>query len=160
MRLLHLADMHELPRPVSIQNPYSLLTRGFEIGLAEICLRENIAGFPYSPLAMGRLTGKYMDGQARPEARLNQFKEYTRYNSDNSLAATAAYAAVARKHGLQLTQLALAFVTDQEFNHSNIIGATSLAQLKENIDSINLVLDKEVLKDLEAVQQQWPDPAV
>lgn len=160
MRVLHLADTHGLPRPVSIQNPYNLLSRGFEVGLAEVCLRENIAGFPYSPLGMGRLTGKYLDGSAREDARLNLFKQYTRYNSEGALAATEGYAAVAKKHGLDMTEMALAFVTDRDFNHSNIIGATSLEQLKTNIDSAELTLSKEVLKDIEAVQQQWPNPSV
>ncbi len=160
MRVLHLADTHGLPRPVSIQNPYSLLSRGFEVGLAEVCLRENIAGFPYSPLGMGRLTGKYLDGSAREDARLNIFKQYTRYNSDNAMAATEAYAAVAKKHGLDMTKMALAFVTDREFNHSNIIGATSVEQLKTNLGSVELALSKEVLKDIEEVQSQWPDPSV
>ncbi len=160
MRILHLADVHGLPRPVSIQNPYSLLSRGFEIGLAEVCLRENIAGFPYSPLGMGRLTGKYLDGTARPDARLNIFPQYTRYGNDNALAATEAYAAVAKKHGLSMTKMSLAFVNGQDFNHSNIIGATSIEQLKTNIDSVTLTLSEEVLRDLNEVQKQWPDPSV
>ncbi|MEM6771640.1 MAG: aldo/keto reductase, partial [Bacteroidota bacterium] len=160
MRVLQLADAHGLPRPISLQNPYSLLARGFEVGLAEVCLRENIAGFPYSPLGMGRLTRKYLDGTARPEARLNQFKQYTRYSGDNALAATEAYAEVARKHGLNFAQMALSFVNDRDFNHSNIIGATSLKQLKTNLESVDLMLTDEVLKDLELVQQQWPDPSV
>jgi aryl-alcohol dehydrogenase-like predicted oxidoreductase len=123
-------------------------------------LRENIAGFHYSPLAMGRLSGKYLRGTDRPGARLNQFKQYTRYNNDNALAATAAYAEVAEKHGLNLTQMSLAFVNDQDFTGSNIIGATSLEQLKENIDSINLQLSKEVIKDINAVQARYPNPSV
>lgn len=160
MRILQLADIHGLPRPVSIQNPYSLLSRGFEVGLAEVCLRENIAGFPYSPLGMGRLTGKYLDGSAGPNARLNMFPQYSRYGNDNALAATEAYAAVAKKHGLNMTKMALAFVNDRDFNHSNIFGATSLEQLKTNIDSVELTLSEEVLTDLEAVQSRWPDPSV
>ncbi len=160
MRMLHLADVHGLPRPVSIQNPYSLLSRAFEVGLAEVCLRENIAGFHYSPLGMGRLTGKYLKGTAAANARLNLFPQYTRYSNDNALAATKAYAEVADKHGLDMTKMALAFVNDRDFTQSNIIGATSLEQLKVNLDSVDLTLGKEVLKDLEKVQQQWPDPSV
>ena len=160
MRLLHLADVHGLPRPVSIQNPYSLLSRSFEVGLAEVCLRENIAGFHYSPLGMGRLTGKYMDGSARPDARLHQFKRFSRYNGDNSIKATAAYAEIAKEHGLSLTQMALAFVNDRDFTHSNIIGATNLDQLKQNIESVDITLSREVLKAIEGVQQRYPDPAV
>jgi len=160
MRVLHLADVNGLPRPVSVQNPYNLLSRGFEVGLAEVCLRENIAGFHYSPLGMGRLTGKYLDGSARPGARLNEFKQYTRYTNDNALAATEAYAGVAKKHGLDMTKMALAFVNDRDFTQSNIIGATSVEQLKTNIDSVELTLGKEVLKDLEEVQGRWPNPSV
>ncbi|MBC6994695.1 aldo/keto reductase [Neolewinella lacunae] len=160
MRILHLADVHGLPRPVSIQNPYSLLSRSFEVGLAEVCLRENIAGFHYSPLAMGRLSGKYLDGRATADSRLNQFKQYTRYNGAAALEATEAYAAVAQKHGLPLAQLALAFVIDRDFSQSTIIGATSLEQLRENIGSIDVVLSKAIYQELEAIQTRWPDPSV
>ncbi len=159
MRLLHLADVHGLPRPVSIQNPYSLLNRNFEVGLSEICLRENIAGFPYSPLAMGRLSGKYLRGEDTPENRLNRWPHYNRYNSPVALEATAAYAEVAERHELSLTQLSLAFVNDRAFNQSNIIGATNLEQLKENLGSIDLQLSGEVLEDLEGVQARYPNPA-
>lgn len=160
MRILHLADVHGLPRPVSIQNQYNLLSRGFEVGLSEVCLREQIAGFHYSPLGMGRLTGKYLRGTERPDARLHQFPQFARYNNENALAATQAYADVAEKHGLNLTKMALAFVNDREFTDSNIIGATSVEQLKTNIDSVDLELSQEVLRDLEAVQGRWPDPSV
>lgn len=160
MRVLSLADANGLPRPVSIQNPYSLLARGFEVGLAEVCLREDIAGFPYSPLAMGRLTGKYLRGEDNPGSRLNQFPHYTRYNGPNSIAATEAYAGVAEAHGLELPQMALAFVTDRPFHQSNIIGATTLNQLQQNIDSVTVTLNDKVLAALEEVQYQYPDPAV
>ncbi|MGB3802177.1 MAG: aldo/keto reductase [Lewinella sp.] len=160
MRALHLAVVNDLPRPVSVQNPYSLLARGFEVGLAEVCLRERVAGFPYSPLAMGRLSGKYLRGTDEPSSRLNQFTHYTRYNGDNALAATRSYAEVAEKHGLTMSQMALAFVTDRSFTQSNIIGATSLKQLEENIDSINLELTEEIMYDLEAIQNRFPNPAV
>lgn len=160
MRLLHLAEVHDLPRPVSIQNPYSLLCRGFEVGLSEVCLRENVAGFHYSPLGMGQLTGKYVRGTAREDARLHQFKHYTRYNSDNCLAATRAYADIADRHGLNLTQMALAFVNERDFTQSNIIGATSLEQLKENIDSIDVRLSHEVMQEIDSVHRNYPNPAV
>ena len=160
MRTLHLADKYDLPRPVSIQNPYSLLARSFEVGVAEVCLRENVAGFHYSPLAMGRLSGKYLRGEDDANSRLNQFTHYTRYNGPNALAATEAYVAVAEKHRLSMAQMALAFVNDRPFTHSNIIGATNLEQLRENIDSIDLRLTDEILHDLEAVQASYPNPAV
>ena len=109
---------------------------------------------------MGRLSGKYLNGTERKDARLHQFPQYTRYNSNNSIKATEAYAKIARKHGLNMTQMSLAFVNDRDFTQSNIIGATSMTQLKENIASVDLELSKEVLKDLELVQEQFPNPAV
>ncbi|WP_232826429.1 aldo/keto reductase [Lewinella sp. IMCC34183] len=160
MHALRTAERYDLPAPVSIQNPYSLLARGFENGLAEICLRESVAGFHYSPLAMGRLSGKYLNGTADVGSRLNQFTHYTRYNGANSLAATEAYAAVAQKHGLNMAQMALAFVTDRPFTQSNIIGATTLDQLQDNLDSIDVHLSEAVLADLEAVHERYPNPAV
>lgn len=160
MRILQLADANGLPRPVSIQNPYSLLSRSFEVGLSEICLRENIAGFPYSPLGMGRLTGKYLDGTARADARLHKFPHYNRYNGESSLAATEAYAKIAKEHGLNLTKMALAFVNDRDFTQSTIIGATSIKQLKQNIESVDTALTDDVLKAIEEVQARYPNPAV
>ncbi len=160
MHAIHVADRHGLPRPVSIQNPYSLLARGFENGLSEICQRENVAGFHYSPLAMGRLSGKYLDGTADDSSRLNQFTHYTRYSSDNSLKATEAYADVARRHGLDMAQMSLAFVNDRPFTTSTIIGATSVEQLRKNIDSHELTLPEDLLAELENIQNRFPNPAV
>ncbi|MEM6877125.1 MAG: NADP(H)-dependent aldo-keto reductase [Bacteroidota bacterium] len=160
MRVLHLADKHGLPRPVSIQNPYSLVNRTFEIGLAEICMREGVSCLPYSPLAFGRLSGKYLKGQDKPESRLNKFPgQWTRYNGDNTKEAIARYLAIAEKHDLSLTQMALAFVNDQAFVSSNIIGATTLEQLQENIASAEVHLSRAVLSDIERVHNTIPDPA-
>lgn len=160
MRVLHLADMHGLPRPVSIQNPYSLVNRTFEIGLAEICMREGISCLPYSPLAFGRLSGKYIRGLDKPESRLNKFPgQWTRYNSDSTKEAIARYLNVAENHGLNMTKMALSFVNGRPFVCSNIIGATTLAQLEENIASADLQLDKAVLRDIEKIHDAIPDPA-
>lgn len=160
MRFLHLAEVHGLPRPITVQNPYSLLTRLFEVGNAEVCMRENIALIPYSPLGFGLLSGKFHRGIDTPQDRRNQFGDkMTRYDSPTSWDATAKYLAIAEKHGLSMAQMALAFVNDQPFVGSNIIGATSLQQLSENIKSADLTLSKEVLKEIEAVHALIPNPA-
>ena len=143
---------------ITVQNPYNLLNRLFEVGNSEVCLRENLGLLAYSPLGFGRLTGKYRDGM--PEnSRFKLFPNLARFNGENSILATEEYYKVAQAHGLSLTQMALAFVTDRPFVTSNIIGATTLEQLEENIDSIELTLSREVLKDIERVQENIPNPA-
>lgn len=159
MHFIALADKHGLPRPVSIQNPYSLLNRLYEVGLAEVSLRENCGLLAYSPLAFGLLSGKYHRGTDEKNARLNQFKQMSRYNGETSHRATAEYLQIAERHGLSLAQMALAFVNDRPFMTSNIIGATTMAQLKENIDSAELRLSPEILAEIEKVQEQIPNPA-
>ena len=160
MRILQLADAHDLPRPVSIQNPYSLVNRTFEIGLAEICMREQIACLPYSPTAFGLLSGKFHRGLDTPAARLNRFrKSWTRYTGDITYEAAGRYLEIADKHGLNMVQMSLAFINDQPFVASNIIGATSMEQLRENIESIDLNLSADVLADIEAVHEAIPNPA-
>jgi aryl-alcohol dehydrogenase-like predicted oxidoreductase len=160
MRYLHLAEVHGLTPPVSIQNPYSLLNRTFEIGLSEICLRENIACLPYSPLAFGLLSGKYTRGEDTPRDRMNQFADrLPRYHRTVARQAADRYVAVAEKHGLSPAQMALAFINRQPFVKGNIIGATTMAQLVENIGSIDIELSAEVLADIEAVHDAMPNPA-
>ena len=158
MRYLELSKKG-LPKTITIQNPYSLLTRVFEIGNSEICLRENVGLLAYSPLGFGRLTGKYRGGHNLDKARLTVFPNMARYNSDQSIEATERYYQIAQNHGISLTQMALAFVNQQPFLTSNIIGATNLDQLQENIGSIELSLSKELLKEIEAVHSQSPNPA-
>ena len=158
MRYLELSKKG-LPKTITIQNPYSLLTRVFEIGNSEICLRENVGLLAYSPLGFGRLTGKYRGGHNLDKARLTVFPNMARYNSDQSIQATERYYQIAQNHGISLTQMALAFVNQQPFLTSNIIGATNLDQLQENIGSIELSLSKELLKEIEAVHSQIPNPA-
>ncbi len=158
MRFLHESEKHNLPRIVSIQNPYSLLNRLFEVGLSEICMRENVGLLAYSPLGFGFLSGKYLNGF--PEnSRLKLFPNFTRYTNENCYKATRLYKELAEKHGLTLVQLAEAFVHQQSFVSSTIIGATSLGQLKENIDAFETVLSQEILEEIEKIQELHPNPA-
>lgn len=159
MRYLGEAEKHGLLPPITIQNPYSLLNRQYEVGLAEISHREQIGLLAYSPLAFGVLSGKYLNGQTPENSRLSLYTHFTRYLNEQAQQATAAYADVARNHHLDMSQMALAFVNSRSFVTANIIGATTLAQLKSNIESINLSLSDAVLADIEAVQTRYPDPA-
>ena len=158
MKYLQLAETYSLPRMVSIQNPYSLLNRTFEIGLAEIAHRENIPLLAYSPLGFGVLSGKYLGGTWPENARLTLYKRFQRYTSEQAEIATQAYVDLAREHQLDPSQMALAFVTERSFMGSNIIGATTMEQLVSNIASIELTLSDEVLAGIEAIHQQMPNP--
>ncbi|MEZ5042632.1 MAG: aldo/keto reductase [Saprospiraceae bacterium] len=159
MNFLRQADQYDLPRIRSIQNPYSLLNRTFETGLAEMAIREQVGLLAYSPMAFGRLSGKYIKGTDEPNSRLNQFKVMSRYNRENALKATEAYLKIAEDNGLSLAQMSLAFVNQQAFLTSNIIGATNMTQLKENIASINITLSNDTLKAIEEVHEGNPNPA-
>ncbi|MBB5019241.1 aryl-alcohol dehydrogenase-like predicted oxidoreductase [Chitinivorax tropicus] len=153
-----IADSLQLPRIVTIQNAYSLLNRTFEMGLAETCHHEQVGLLAYSPMAFGLLSGKYLDN---PQAtgRLNQFPQFGgRYQKPYVQEATAAYVKLAREHGLSPAQMALAFVTSRWFVASNIIGATNLNQLAENINSASLQLSDPVLSEIEAIHQRHPNP--
>jgi len=159
MKFLELADREGLPRVESIQNPYGLLNRTYEIAMAEVSHREDVGLLAYSPLGMGLLTGKYRHG-AKPEgSRMAAFERFTRYDGDETLEATEQYLQLADEHGLNPTHMALAFVNTRPFVLSNIIGATSMEQLKMNIDSLDVTLTKDVLKGIEAIQQRIPNPA-
>ncbi len=144
---------------VSTQNAYSLLQRRDEVGLSEVLHMENVGYLAYSPLAFGVLSGKYLNNQKPSNGRVTLFPNYSRYSSENSLKATEKYHAIAEKFGLSLTQMALSFVNDRPFVTSNIIGATSLTQLSENIDSIDVTLSEEILTEIEKVQVEMPNPA-
>lgn len=159
MRFLDEARKAGSPRPVTMQNPYSLLNRSYEIGMAEVSHRQNIPLLAYSPLAMGMLSGKYHKGTDTPKDRLNKYTYFSRYNAPASLEATRQYLMIAEEHNLSLTQLALAFVNSRSFLLSNIFGATSLEQLEENIKSVDVLLDKEVIKKIDAVHSQISNPA-
>ncbi|WP_097304999.1 NADP(H)-dependent aldo-keto reductase [Pseudomonas chlororaphis] len=159
MKFLALAESRGWPRTVSIQNPYNLLNRSFEVGLAEIAIREQCGLLAYSPLAFGFLSGKY-EGGARPaKGRLSLYSRFSRYFNPQSEAACSRYVALAREHGLDPAQMALAFVTQQPFVTSNIIGATTLEQLDSNIASLELKLSNEVLAGIEAIHKDHPNPA-
>jgi aryl-alcohol dehydrogenase-like predicted oxidoreductase len=157
-KFINESEKHNLPRIVSIQNPYSLLNRLFEVGLSEICLRESVGLLAYSPLAFSFLTGKHLNG-IQPNSRLGLFPQFTRYSSENCRKATQLYNQLALDNGLTLTQMALAFVKQQEFVSSTIIGATSTKQLQENIAAFEVVLSPEVLAGINKIQAIYPDPA-
>ncbi|MEH6406366.1 MAG: NADP(H)-dependent aldo-keto reductase [Leeuwenhoekiella sp.] len=147
------------PKMITVQNPYNLLNRKDEIGLTEILHREKIGLLAYSPLGFGTLTGKYLDGKKPDNARVTKFPQFSRYHSETSFEATRRYSEIAKKHGLNFAQMSLAFVNERPFLTANIVGATSVEQLKENIDSIDLTLSDEVLKEIEAVHKAIPNPA-
>ncbi len=157
-RFLDLADGHDLPRVVSIQNPYSLLNRSFEVGLAEVAWREDCGLLAYSPLAFGTLSGKYLDGAKPAAARLTVFDSHARYTKTRGVEATAAYVALAREHGLDPAQMALAFVNSRPFATSTIIGATTTQQLETDIASIDVTLSDDVLTAIDAVDAAIPFP--
>ena len=158
MRYLQLAEKHSLPRIVSVQNPYSLLNRIYEIGLAEVSHRENAGLLAYSPLGFGVLTGKYLNESKPEKARLTRWDYFSRYTNSEGINATNAYVDLARSSNLSPCQMSLAFVNTRPFLTSNIIGATSMQQLKENIESIDVKLSDEVLAEIEAIHTRHPNP--
>ncbi len=159
MKFLHLAEKLGLARFVSVQNPYNLLNRSYEIGMAEIAHHEGVGLLAYSPLAFGYLTGKFRSGARPANTRITLFSRFTRYSNAQSEWAIEQYAQLAKKYDLTLTELALAFIKQQFFVTSTIIGATNLAQLKENIDTFERQLSPEVLSEIENIHQQQPNPA-
>ena len=159
MKMLALADQAGLPRMASIQNPYSLLNRVFEVGLSEVAIREECGLLAYSPLAFGMLSGKYLTDKWPENSRLALYPQYARYSQPRATAATRAYVDLAREHGLDPSQMALAFVNSRRFLTSNIIGATTLEQLEVNIASDDLVLSDEVLSSIKAIHGADPNPA-
>ena len=146
------------PKISTVQNPYSLINRKDEIALTEIYHREDIGLFPYSPLGMGTLTGKYLKKMPKT-ARLTMFPQYKRYSKPRAVEATERYVALARASGLKPAQMALAFVEHQPFVTSTIIGATTMEQLKENIGSIEVQLTEEVLAEINKIHELFPNPA-
>jgi aryl-alcohol dehydrogenase-like predicted oxidoreductase len=148
-----------LPKMITIQNPYSLLNRLFEVGSAEICKRENVGLLAYSPLGFGVLSGKYRNGNMPKNSRLNLFSNLARFSNEKCFEATELYYNIANKHNLSLAEMSLAFVNDRPFVTSNIIGATNMEQLKENINSINIKLSKEIISEINLVSEKIPNPA-
>ncbi|MGB0681192.1 MAG: NADP(H)-dependent aldo-keto reductase [Magnetovibrionaceae bacterium] len=159
MRFVMESESKGLPRMASIQNPYSLLNRSFEVGLAEVAIREDVGLLAYSPLAFGALSGKYLGGKQPEGARLTLFPTYGRYTKPNGVKATEAYAKLAAEHGLSLDQMSLKYIDLKPFVTSTIIGATTEEQLTRNIDAFDLELSEEVLEGIEAIHTEIPNPA-
>ena len=159
MRQLQESDKHGLARCKTIQNPYSLLNRTFEINLAEVSMREKVGLLAYSPLAFGVLSGKYLGGRMPEKSRIKLFPNYSRYSNPQALHLTEKYKEMADRHGLSLTHLSLAFVNQRPFVTSNIIGATTMEQLRENISSIDVELSEEMLSEIDEIQNLQPNPA-
>ncbi len=159
-KYLYLSELKNYPRVVSVQNPYSLINRTYEVGLAEMSVREKVGLLAYSPLAFGMLSGKYLNGQMPEGSRLKLYsKNFPRYQGTRSQLAVEEYNKVAQKHGISLTQMSLAFVNMQPFVDSNIIGATKMKQLEENINSVHLELSEEVINDINDIHENNPSPA-
>jgi aryl-alcohol dehydrogenase-like predicted oxidoreductase len=159
MRYLEESRVHNLARPITIQNAYSLLNRVFEGDMAEVAVHENIGLLAYSPMAFGVLSGKYIKGTAADNARLTLFPRFARYSSKQSTEATKRYLKIAEDNGMTLAQMSLAFVNERPFITSNIIGATNLKQLEENINSISISLSEAILNAIDAVHAEIPNPA-
>ena len=156
---LRLEREHGYNKIMSIQNPYSLLNRIYEVGLAEITHRENVGLLAYSPLGFGMLTGKYAEGTPS-DSRLGLYGDwFTRYSNKPTIDAVRKYINLAREFSITPTQLALAFVNTRPFLTSNIIGATKMSQLEENIDSIEVSLNTEILEAIEEIHVSNPNPA-
>ena len=159
LKFLELSKNKNLPRILSVQNPYNLLNRTYEVGLAEISVRENVGLLAYSPLACGYLSGKYRNNQMPKNSRINRDGEFwTRYNKPNSNKAIEAYYKIAKKYSLDLAQMSLKFLEIQACVTSVIIGATTMEQLKTNIESVNVNLTNDIIKEINEVQTIYPNP--
>lgn len=160
MKYLQTSEQHGLPRMATIQNSYSLIHRGYEVGMSEVSMRENIGLLAYSPLAQGVLSGKYLNGNQPKGARGTLFPRFiARYKGDNSTQAVLQYQKIAEKYGITLSELSLAYINQLPFVTANIIGATKMDQLKENIGSIHVELSKDILSEIEQVHAAIPNPA-
>lgn len=157
-QFLKFAENKGLAKVVSVQNPYNLLNRTFEVGNAEVAIREKVGLLAYSPLAFGALTGKYLNGAKPAGARLTLWERFARYKGSAPENAIAAYVNLARKHDLDPAQLAIAFANRQSFLTSTIIGATNLAQLKTDIESVNITLSAEILAEIDEIHDLYPNP--
>jgi len=158
-KFLELSKSKKLPRMLSVQNPYNLLNRTYEVGLAEISVREKAGLLAYSPLACGYLSGKYRNNQMPKGTRIERDGDFwSRYNKPNAGKAIDAYYEVAQKYELDLAQMSLKFLEIQPFVTSVIIGATTMEQLKTNIESVNVDLKNEIIKEINDVQTIYPNP--
>ena len=158
-KFLEISKEKKLPRMMSIQNPYNLLNRSYEVGLAEISVRNKIGLLAYSPLAIGHLTGKYRNNKKPKKSRLDHDDNFwTRYNKPNRENAVEEYYQISKKYNLDMAQMSLKFCEIQPFVTSVIIGATTMQQLKTNIESVNVNLSEEILKSINNVQKLYPNP--
>ena len=158
-KFLQISKELKLPRMMSIQNPYNLLNRSYEVGLAEISIRDKIGCLAYSPLASGYLTGKYRNGNLPKGSRIDRDGEFwTRYQKPNMEKAVEEYYKISKKYGINFTKMSLKFCEIQPFMTSVIIGATTIEQLKENIESVNINLSNDLIKDLNEIQKIYPNP--
>ncbi len=156
---LQLSKDKNLPRMMSIQNPYSLLNRSYEVGLAEVSIRENIGCLAYSPLASGYLSGKYRNGNLPKGSRMQRdYDFWTRYRKPNMESAVEEYYKISKKYNLDMSQMSIKFCEIQQFMTSVIIGATTMEQLKTNIESVKVNLDLETIKEINEVQKKYPNP--
>ncbi len=159
MNYLQLAKDKSLPRMMAIQNPYSLLNRSYEVGLAEVSIRENIGCLAYSPLASGYLSGKYRNKQFPKGSRMERdYDFWTRYRKPNMENAVEDYYKISQKYDLDISQMSIKFCEVQDFMTSVIIGATTMEQLKTNVESVKVNLDSEVIKEINNVQKKYPNP--
>jgi aryl-alcohol dehydrogenase-like predicted oxidoreductase len=158
MKFLMESEKHSLPRIATIQNPFSLLNRLYEVGLSEIGMRENVGLLAYSPLGFGFLSGKYLNGTP-DNSRMKLFPNFVRYTNENCFKATKLYQDLAHSLGLTITEMAIAFVNHQEFVTSTIIGATTIDQLEENINAFDVMLTDSVFEEINKIQELIPNPA-
>ena len=159
LNYLKISKEKNLPRMMSIQNPYSLLNRSYEIGLSEVSIREEIGCLAYSPLASGYLTGKYRNNNFPKGSRMERdFDFWTRYRKPNTEKAIELYYEISHKYGLDMSQMSLKFCEIQDFMTSVIIGATTMEQLKTNIESVNIKLSDDAIKEINNVQTIYPNP--
>ena len=158
-KFLEIAKEKNLPRMMSVQNPYNLLNRTYEVGLAEISIRDKIGLLAYSPLAIGYLTGKYRNNKIPKNSRLDHDGDFwTRYNKPNAEKAVEAYYQISKKNNIDMAQMSLKFCEIQPFVTSVIIGATTMQQLKTDIESVNVKLTDEIIKEINEVQKIYPNP--
>ena len=157
-KFLELSKMKGLPKMMSVQNPYNLLNRTYEVGLAEISVREQSGLLAYSPLAFGYLTGKYRNNKLPAKSRMQLFKNFNRYKNENGQKAIDEYYKISKKYNLDFTQMSLKFCEIQHFTTSVIIGATTMEQLKTNIESVNVNLNSDIINDINKIQNRYPNP--
>ena len=157
-KCLELSKLKNLPKMMAVQNPYNLLNRTYEVGLAEISVREQSGLLAYSPLAFGYLTGKYRNNNMPKGSRIDLFKDFTRYNNENSIKAIEEYYKISQKFNLDFAQMSIKFCEIQPFVTSVIIGATTMQQLKTNVESVNVKLNNEIINEINEVQKIYQNP--